>query len=208
MKHIQDGPPSMGEFILSVVYSSTHYPHRLIVSLKETIADLKQFCASWLHSYVDEMDVFIRRDFPYPLSDEMCLGQLHDEHRTLFIHTRDPSCKRIPLRFILEETDEKGEQRILDLTTLPPAWIIHVDRWLHEDPHFHEIHLDGEQEDTNDILYTLGEIVRTLPQIRCIRIHGGNAIRVHAEALAYLRYHLAADQYRTEEVHIIWGDGV
>jgi hypothetical protein len=195
MKHLREGPPSAGEFILSVMYTSTHYPRRIVVSSKETIADLKQFCALWLHRYVDELDVFIRRDFPY---------LLHEEHRTLFIHHREASCQHLPLRFIFHETDEKENRRILDLTTLPSAWITHVDRWLHDDPLFHEIRLDGRRQETNEILYVLGEIVRTLPCIRWIRIQGGaDSSVIEQDAVAYVRYHLACDVYRTHEVLLL-----
>lgn len=195
-------PPSHGLFLLSVMYSTTRYPRRLLVSPDETIADLKAFCAPWLHAYMDELDVFIRRDFPYPLSDDMVLGMLHEEHRTLFLHLHDPSCRSIPLRFLHEE---KGEKRILDLTTLPVVWNKHVERWLHEDPLFHEIMVDGTREETDEILYTLGEIVRYLPMIQRIQVKG-HPLRVSADAVAYVRYHLAMDQYRSDQVNLTIDD--
>lgn len=190
--------PIAGEFILSIVYSPTEYPRRIIVSVEETIHDVKTFCSPWIQSYSDEIDVLIRRDYPYPLREEMPLGQLQEEHRTLFISSRDPNCVSLPLRYIRMEI----ERRILDLTSLRPEWMIHVERWLHDDPHFHEIHLDGTRVDTNDLLYLLGEIVRTLPVIQRIRIEGSS--QTHPEAVAYLRYHLAADQYRTTPVETAW----
>lgn len=195
-------PLSQGLFLLSVMYSTTQYPRRLLVSPDETIGDLKAFCAPWLHAFVDEIDVCIRRDFPYPLSDEMTLGILQEEHRILFFHLRDPSCRSIPLRFLCEETDEKGEKRVLDLTTLPAVWNEHVERWLHEDPLFHAIVVDGTREETDELLYTLGETIRSLPMIQRIHIKGG-PLRVSTDAVAYVRYHLAMDQYRSGSVELI-----
>lgn len=191
--------PSQGRFILSVCYSTTHYPRRILVSPQETIADLKAFCAPLLRTYVDELDVFVRRDFPYPLNEDMALGLLLDEHRTLFFHHRDPSCRSIPLRFLREEEDEKGVQRTLDLTTLPREWNRYVERWLHEDQCVHTILLDGSREETEEVLYTLGEIIRTLPVLLKVEIKG-NPLRVSADAIAYVRYHLAIDQYRKDFV--------
>lgn len=190
--------PSPGEFILSMVYSNTEYPRRILVASRETIGQLKTFCAPWLDAYSDEVDVLIRRDFPYPLNDAMTLGQLQEEHRILFIHPRDPTGVGVPMRYVRWE----GDQRILDLTSLRPEWFIHVERWLHDDPHFHEIHLHSEHEDTSDLLYLLGEMVRTLPDIRRIRMIGDESA-VQKEAIAYLRYHLALDQYRDQPVEIV-----
>lgn len=195
-------PPSQGRFILSVCYSTTQYPRRLLVSPHETIADLKTFCAPWVNAFVDEIDVFLRRDFPYPLSEEMVLGILHDEHRTLFLHVRDPTCRTIPLRFVRQEADEKGEERILDLTTLPPSWNQYVERWLRDDSMFHVIMIDGTRAESEEVLYTLGEIIRTLPILRRIWIKG-SYLRVSYDAIAYMRYHLAMDQYRTYSVEVI-----
>jgi len=194
--------PSQGDFILSVCYSTTQYPRRLWVSPKETIADLKVFCAPWVNAFVDEIDVFLRRDFPYPLSDDMILGILHDEHRTLFLHVRDPTCRSIPLRFLREELDEKGEKRILDLTTLPVEWNRHVERWLRQDSMFHTIIVDGTRQETDEVLYTLGEIVRTLPIIRRIWIKG-RPLQVSSASVSYIRYHLTMDQYRTYSVDVV-----
>lgn len=202
-------PPSQGQFILSVSYSIAHYPRRVLVSPEETIGDVKSMAAPWVNAFVDEMDIFVRRDFPYPLSDDMCLGMLQEDHRLLFIHVRDPTCRTIPMRFISEEeTDDEKEDsvlyRVLDLTTLPTAWYGHVERWLHDDPLFHIIRLDGHRRETADLLYTLGEIVRTLPFIRIIHVVGeGDNDETITNGVAYIQYHLAMDQYRNYRVEIL-----
>jgi hypothetical protein len=199
-------PPSHGRFILSVSYSITQYPRRILVSPEETVGDLKAQVAPWVNAFVDEMDVFLRRDFPYPLNDEMCLGQLQEEHRFLFIHVRDPTCRTIPMRFISEEMDEEdekddGSRRILDLTALPTAWYGHVERWLHDDPLFHGIRLDGRRRETSDLLYMLGDMIRLLPCIRFIHVVADDG--EFGEALAYIRYHIAMDQYRLYQVELL-----
>lgn len=187
--------PSQGQFLLSVVYSTIHYPRRILVSPQETIADLKAYCAPWVNACTDEIDVFLRRDFPYPLSEVMELGILHDEHRTLFLHVRDTF---IPSRFLHQE----AEERVLDLTTLPREWNKRVGRWLRENSIVHAIHLDGTREETEEVLYEIGEVIRLLPVIRRIWIKG-QPLLISSDSVAYVRYHLAMDQYRAYSVEII-----
>ena len=92
------------EWILSISeLDGVSYPWRLVVTSGNTLAEVKAFYLSWSMNewYEDEVDLILRRDIPYPLKDNMKVGELREEHRLLFLRNRnEPPTDVLPLRYL------------------------------------------------------------------------------------------------------------
>lgn len=184
-----------GEWILSVVELDGAYPLRILVRDDETIAQVKDFLCETERKtplYVDEFDLILRRDIPYPLCLQMKLGDLLEEHRMLFVmhHPHAPT-HSLPMRY----THPNG----FDFSCIRETDIPFVDRWVSLLPSAEWIRLNTDLPWTHALLLSIGENVRWLSSLQCIEWEGKDAC---SEGFAYVRYHLAMDSYRSTEVII------
>ncbi len=190
--------PSDNEFVLSVCeLDSVSYPRRIVVSSEDSIGSLISFLVSEEGGFEDEMDLILRRDIPYSLGSSMKLGTLLVEHRMLFVvrHPGPPS-STVPLRYLRTEIDEKGaESNGFDFSFIRECDIPLVDQWLYLLPSVQWIRLDTNLPWTLDVLLSIGEQIRTFSSLLCIEWRGEHPCE---EGFAYIRYHHAMDQYRTQ----------
>lgn len=190
---------SSHEFILSVCeLDSASYPRRIVVSSEDSIGSLISFFASKEGGFEDEMDLILRRDIPYPLCPSMKLGTLLVEHRMLFVVRRPgPPSSALPLRYLRTEMDEKGaECNGFDFSFIRECDTPSVDRWLSLLPSVQWIRVDTTLPWTLEVLLSIGEQIRTFSSLRHIEWRGDHPCQ---EGFAYIRYHLAMDQYRKQE---------
>lgn len=192
---------SADEFILSLCeQDTTSYPRRVIASQEDRISTLISFFVSEEGGYEDEVDLILRRDIPYPLSPSMKLGILQVDHRMLFVVRRPgPPSELLPLRYLRSEIDEKGEEcKGFDFSSLREQDVPFIDRWLSLLPSVQWIRVNTHLPWTLEALFSVGEQIRSFSSLVRIEWKGD---RPCEEGFAYIRYHLAMDQYREGLCH-------
>jgi hypothetical protein len=168
----------------------------MVVSSEDSIGSLISFFVSEEGGFEDEVDLILRRDIPYPLCSSMKLGTLLVEHRMLFVVRRPVLSAALPRRYLRTEMDEKGaECKGFDFSFIRECDTPFVDRWLSLLPSVQWIRVDTDLPWTLDVLLSIGEQIRTFSSLRRIEWRGEHSCQ---EGFAYIRYHLAMDQYRTQ----------
>lgn len=184
-------PMDPQEWILSISeLDGVSYPWRLVVTSGDTIAEVKAYYMSWTINewYEDEVDLILRRDIPYPLKENMKVGELREEHRLLFLIHRPPPSNALPLRYLRKREDGSNG---LDFSRLREQDLPLVNQWLSFFPSW--IRIDTDLPWTLDVLYALGEQIRSFPVIPRIEWRGKQSCQ---DGFTYVRYHAAMDQYR------------
>ena len=192
------------EFRLTLRMVHTEYPTALTVSSRDTLKDLKTFMGVYLERYPDEMTLQVNLAYPYPLSEEMTMGELLVEHRDLMLRVheggnggrevtgrKDADCEwwaqPVPLRYLLK-TDE--DRHILDLRYLPSSDISRIRAWLYQIQRMPvtEIWLLGTHPRVQEMLSSVAEDVLCLRGLVRVWIQNPEADKYQVPPLSVGRH--------------------